>query len=83
VYRLEYSRAAARDLKGLPVKTRRLIDGKLAQLARGPCEMANVKKLKGDPTRYRLRVGDWRAVYTIDQQTIKIMRVQSRGGAYK
>jgi mRNA interferase RelE/StbE len=83
VYRLVYSRAAARDLIRLPVKTGRLIEGKLAQLARGPRETAHAKKLKGDPPRYRLRVGDWRAVYTIDQQTITIMRVQPRGGAYK
>jgi mRNA interferase RelE/StbE len=83
MYRLEYSRAAARDLIQLPVGTRR-VKRKLAQLTRRPREreMANVKKLKGDPGLYRLRVGDWRAVYTIDRQVINIIRIQSRGGVY-
>jgi mRNA interferase RelE/StbE len=83
VYRLAYSRAATRNLIQLPADTRILIEGKLAQLARGPREMANVKKLKGAPNVYRLRVGDWRAVYTIERQVITIIRIQARGGVYK
>lgn len=83
MYQLAYSRAATRNLTRLPADTRILIEGKLAQLARGPCEMANVKKLKGDSNRYRLRVGDWRAVYTIERQVITIINIQSRGGVYK
>lgn len=45
--------------------------------------MANVKKFKGHPNVYRLRVGDWRAVYTVERQVITIIRIQPRGGVYK
>lgn len=83
MYRLAYSRAAARNLTRLPADTRILIEGKLAQLARGPREMANVKKLKGYTNLYRLRVGDWRAVYTVERQIITIIRIKARGEVYK
>jgi mRNA-degrading endonuclease RelE of RelBE toxin-antitoxin system len=42
----------------LPAGTRRLIERKLAQLARAPREVVNVKRLKGHPHGYRVRVGD-------------------------
>jgi mRNA interferase RelE/StbE len=83
VYRLAYSRAAAKALAQLPAGTRRLIARKLAQLVDGPREMTNVKKLKGHPNRYRLRVGDWRAVYAVERQVITIIRIETRGGVYK
>lgn len=72
-----------KDVARLPAGTRRLIARKLAQLVHGPREMANVKKLKGHPNRYRLRIGDWRALYTVERQVITITRIQPRGGVYK
>lgn len=69
----------------LPAGTRRLIERKLAQLARAPREAVNVKRLKGHPHGYRVRVGDWRVVYTLDDKrlVVAIIRIAIRGGVYK
>jgi mRNA interferase RelE/StbE len=44
----------------------------------------NVKKLEGRPA-FRLRVGDWRVIYEIqnDRLVIFVVAVAPRGGAYK
>jgi mRNA interferase RelE/StbE len=43
------------------------------------------RKLAGAEHRYRIRVGDYRVVYTIDDssQTVTIERVRHRSAAYR
>jgi mRNA interferase RelE/StbE len=43
----------------------------------------NIKKLTGREG-YRLRIGNWRALYTIDldDEVISVMVIKPRGGAY-
>jgi mRNA interferase RelE/StbE len=44
-----------------------------------------VKKLKGEENAYRIRVGDYRIVYAIDDviKIIEIQRIRHRKDAYK
>jgi len=46
--------------------------------------MASVKKLKGSED-YRLRVGNWRVIYAINQGTVTItvIKIGARGDVYK
>lgn len=42
------------------------------------------KKLKGAPNSYRLRVGDYRILYTIiDDKAILVFKISNRGSAYE
>ena len=45
----------------------------------------NIKPLKGVPSGYRARVGDWRVSYTVDRRTdlIEVFEIAPRGGAYR
>ena len=44
---------------------------------------ADIKKLVGtDPAMYRLRVGDWRALYFMDGAQVKVTSIRRREGAY-
>jgi mRNA interferase RelE/StbE len=45
----------------------------------------NVRALKGVPNGFRIRVGDWRASYTIDWDTAvtDVFEIAPRGGAYR
>lgn len=56
----------------------------LDRLAADPRSAANVKALKGD-ARYRLRVGDWRVIYTLrdDVLVVLVLRVAHRREAYR
>ena len=46
---------------------------------------ADIKKLEGsaDPTFYRLRIGDYRIVYAIEEKTVKITSIFHRGKGYR
>lgn len=78
-----YTRAAARALRRMPDDVERLIREKLRLYADDPNALANnVKALRGEGPRYRLRVGDWRVVFTIEPDRVIIHDVGPRGSIY-
>ncbi|GJD54225.1 type II toxin-antitoxin system RelE family toxin [Methylobacterium dankookense] len=80
---LVFTRAAARTLSRMPRDTEDLIRRKLRQYASDPASLANnVKALKGEGERCRLRIGDWRAVFTIEADRIIVHAVGPRGSIY-
>jgi mRNA interferase RelE/StbE len=59
------------------------IGKKIAVLAADPyAPNNNVTKLQGREG-YRLRVGDWRVLYELEDAQLVILDVKSRGGAYQ
>lgn len=81
---IAYSRDAAKTLLKMPANTARLIREKLEQYAADPLALANnVKALKGGAGLLRLRVGDWRVLFTEDGRVIRIIRIAPRGDAYE
>lgn len=80
---LVFTRAAARSLSRMPKPTEDLIRQKLGLYAQDPASLANnVKALRGAGDRYRLRVGDWRAVFTIEADRIIVHAVGPRSSIY-
>lgn len=76
--------AALKTLRKMPANTAKLIRGKIKQYAVDPANLANnVIALKGEKGLFRLRVGDWRIIFTEDGQVIEIVRIAPRGGAYE
>lgn len=85
MYDVEYSREAARTLRRMPRNTAELIRSKVASLATEPhAANNNVKALVGRPG-YRLRVGDWRVIYDVNDglRILAVERVAPRGGVYE
>lgn len=84
MYTLEYSKQAARSLVRMPATTATTIHAKLLELARDPLVARNVKKLTGQPG-YRLRVGNWRVLYLLDngRLIVYVAEIGARGGVYK
>lgn len=84
MYTLEYSKQAARALMRMPSNTAITIRAKLLELARDPIAARNVKKLTDHPG-YRLRVGDWRILYLLDngRLIVYVAEIGARGGVYK
>jgi len=69
----------------MPRTTAQLIVEKIEALAADPMALNNnVKKLTNHPG-YRLRIGDWRVVYTIYEQAllIAVVRIAPRGDVYQ
>ena len=84
MYQIEYTRDAFKALRTMPRNVATTITGKIEQLAANPFEAANVTKLVGREG-YRLRVGDWRVIYQINDQRliVHVLAVAPRGGVYK
>jgi len=81
---IAYSRDALKTLTRMPANTATLIRSKIEQYARDPASLSNnVKKLQGMEGHYRLRVGDWRVIFSETGQIVAVIKVAPRGGAYE
>lgn len=84
MYKIFFSKKADKALRRMPRNLALKIAKKIKELANNPHGMRNVKKLTNHPG-YRLRVGDWRIVYTVndDELIIHVINVKTRGEIYK
>ena len=71
--------SAQKELRSLPGDDRRRVIARIEALARNP-RPHGVKKLKGEKDLYRLRVGDYRVIYQIQDRflLILVLRVRQR-----
>ena len=76
--RLQVTKSAEKAIKKLDKDTRERIITGIKKLPFG-----DIKKLKGYEMSYRLRIGDYRVLYTFDGYTITVTDVLPRGEAYK
>lgn len=80
---ITYTAQARKALKKIPHPTAKRILTALEKLADDPArDDLNVKKLKGRDG-YRLRIGDWRILYTADGIVLSVERIGPRGDIYK
>ena len=82
-YSLLIKRSAARELEALPPKDRRRIVRRIQVLAATP-RPVGAEKLTGEE-KYRLRQGDYRILYTIDdaERAVVVVRIGQRGDVYR
>jgi len=77
---------ALKDLRRLDRRLVQTIQARMSKIADDPFgHHPQAKPLKGSPSRFRLRVGDWRVLYVVDRRagTVEIVRVKSRQEAYR
>ena len=76
-YKIIVPKAVQRKLDALPNEVYERISIKIQQLANNP-RPDGVVKLKGAVSEYRIRVGDYRVRYEIDDQVLIILLLQCR-----
>jgi len=83
-YRVEYSPAAKKELAKTPNKVTERIVAAVRQLAENP-RPRGCKKLEGETDMYRIRVGNYRVIYTVSDEavTVLILRVGHRKDVYR
>jgi mRNA interferase RelE/StbE len=83
-YSLELKSSAQKELDALDERLFARIDRKIMSLADNP-RPAGCKKLKGYRNQWRVRVGDWRVVYVLDDARflVSITRVAHRRDVYE
>lgn len=83
-YSLEIKPSAAQELDALDHALFARIDRKIRALAEDP-RPQGCKKLRGYKDQWRIRVGDWRVVYIIDDEAkrVSVTRVAHRREVYE
>jgi len=82
-YAVELKPSARKELESLPDSVLARVVSKLESLAHDP-RPAGCKKLKGDKDQWRVRIGDWRVVYMIDDinKLVSVTRIAHRREVY-
>ncbi len=83
IYRVIVLSSAQREVKRLPREVQALITAHITALGTNP-RPHGVKKLVGRD-EYRIRVGDYRIIYTVDDDivTVTVIRVGHRSDVYR
>jgi mRNA interferase RelE/StbE len=83
LYRIELSHTSHHQIRRLAEQTQERVNQAIAHLAENPRPQGSKKLTAGEG--YRLRVGDYRILYQIDDtaKLIIVYRVVSRGDVYR
>ncbi len=84
--KVEFRESFAKDLKGVKNKgllkrAKELIEA--VETANSVADISNLKKLKGGGNYFRMRVGDYRAGVTLENDTVIFVRFLNRKDIYK
>lgn len=83
---LVLEKAARKGLDKMSPKLAKALLDRLETIAKTPfARHANVTALAGEKNAFRLRQGDWRAVYRIDrvEDEMRVVLVDVRGSVYR
>jgi mRNA interferase RelE/StbE len=80
-YGVELKSKAEKDLKAMPKDEARVMYDALLALESGL--KGDIKKLTDHWPEYRLRVGNWRALFAIEGDRIVVYRIRHRREAYR
>ncbi len=82
-YKVFIERNAEKDFRKIPKTIQKKVISAIIKLKTNP-KPRNVKKISGSENYYRIRVGDYRIVYEIDdeEKKVNVFRVRHRREAY-
>jgi mRNA interferase RelE/StbE len=84
-YKIRVHRRVERALEELPVYVSDRVSELIDELGRDPVPRSfDVEKIRGMADTYRVRIGDYRVLYSVDQRgrEITVFKVAARGKAY-
>ena len=80
--KINIRRSAIKDLKKISPENREKIHLKMTELKNFP-DISNLKKLTNFEPAYRRRIGDYRILFDVIEDTIEIGRILHRKDSYK
>ena len=83
---LVYEKAAIKGLRKMAPKAAKAMQRRLAVIAENPfATHAQVETIKGEKDAFRLRQGDWRAVYRVIREPgqMRVVWIDVRGSVYR
>jgi mRNA interferase RelE/StbE len=86
MYRILFQKSAYKEYEMLPKKVQAKVDEALEVLSINPLsEILRFKKIRGRDNHYRIRIGDYRLIYSPhhDQLIVRVIRVGNRKDVYR
>lgn len=77
IYVIQISSSAAKDFKKLERSIQRRVQNAIESLKSEP-RPHGVKKLKGADNLWRVRIGDYRVVYSIEDEQVLVLVIRIR-----
>lgn len=77
---IEYTELALRDLRRVPKRFARQIVARISRLEHGL--HGDIKRLTNFDCDYRLRCGDYRVLFDLEENTVVVHRIRHRREAY-
>ena len=83
-YQIIFARSASKELEALPERLGERVLRRIERLANAP-RPPRCRKLTGSDNLWRIRVGDYRVIYAIDdgQRVVDVIAVRHRRDAYR
>jgi len=78
---IQFKPKAVRDIEGLPSRMRARVLARIEKMSNDL--KGDVKRLTNFTPEYRLRIGDYRVLFEIEEETIIIYRIRHRREAYR
>jgi mRNA interferase RelE/StbE len=73
MYIVVFKKSAQKELMAIPVRVQRKIIDAIQLLSLNPyTELLQIKKIKGSENVFRIRIQDFRVIYLIEKNVIKI-----------
>jgi mRNA interferase RelE/StbE len=84
-YSITIALSAAKEYRNLPHQTMKKIRAAIDSLALEPRPQGKSKKLRASGSLWRIRVGDYRVVYTVDdkKKLVDVIHIRHRKDAYR
>jgi len=84
MYEVIFTRRAAKQVKALQPAHRRKLKEIILRLSENPFSYP-YKKIRGEEHTYRIRVGQFRILYEVDDRELKVIifKIERREQAYK
>ena len=80
---IRIEKAAIRQIRRVPIEiTIKLIEA-ISRYAENRNAAVDVKAMQGEDSTFRVRVRDWRLIFTIEGETLTIAKIGPRGSVYR
>jgi len=80
--KINIRKSAIKDLKKIDSKSKERLHTKILNLKNFP-DISNIKKLTNFEPAYRMRVGDYRILFDVTEDSIEIGRILHRKDSYQ
>ena len=80
-YDIQFKPKAVKDIEDLPSRIQARILARIEEMSNDL--KGDVKRLTNFTPEYRLRIGDYRVLFEIEEETVIIYRVRHRNEAYR